>query len=154
VDQLRTYADIIEVPMRAVLTAGELAQTVQSMRDMDVVLIDTAGRSPNDKLRLDQLRGFLGACGADEVHLVVACTANRGCASKIIEQFGPLGANRVILTKLDEAQTFGMILNLAADGAAAVSYVTTGQDVPDDIEPADAVRLARRIVGGCGANGD
>jgi flagellar biosynthesis protein FlhF len=114
---------------------------------MDVILVDTAGRSQNDRLRLNQLRSFLAACRADEVHLVVSATANRRCARNVLAQFGPLGANRIILTKLDEAETFGMILNLSADGAAAVSYVTTGQDVPDDIELSDAQSLAKRIVG-------
>jgi flagellar biosynthesis protein FlhF len=148
VDQLRTYADIIEVPLRAVLTAGELAQAVHAMRDLDVILIDTVGRSQNDPLRLNQLRSFLAAADADEVHMVVAATSNRRCAQKVLNQFGPLGANRIILTKLDEAETDGMILNLSTEESAALSYVTTGQDVPDDIEQADAGRLAQRIAGG------
>ncbi len=148
VDQLRTYAEIIDVPLQTVLTAGELHQTVRSMRDLDVVLIDTAGRSQNDRLRLNQLRSFLSAAEADEVHLVVSSTANRKCAVNTLERFIPLGANRVIMTKLDEAATFGALLNISAAGKVDMSYVTAGQDVPEDILPADASRLAAWIVNG------
>lgn len=148
VDQLRTYADIIDIPLQTVLTAGELHQTVRSMRDLDVVLIDTAGRSQNDRLRLNQLRSFLSAAQADEVHLAISATANRRCATSILERFIPLGANRVIITKLDEAETFGTILNVAAAGKVPLSYVTAGQDVPEDISAADPNRLAGWILNG------
>jgi len=148
VDQLRTYADIIEVPVRAVLTAGELHQAVHAMQEMDVVLIDTAGRSQNNSLRLSQLRRFIAAGEPDEVHLVVSATVNRLCTQRILERFAPLGANRLIVTKLDEAATFGVFLTVSAAGVGPLSYVTTGQDVPEDIERADAERLAEYILAG------
>ncbi len=146
VDQLRTYAEIIEVPLRAVLTAGELHQAIHSMNDMDVVLIDTAGRSQNDQVRLSQLRGFLTAAKADEVHLVVSATAKPACLRTTLERFCPLGASRIILSKVDESETFGMILHIAR-AKLPMSYVTTGQDVPDDIDAAEARKLAQWIVG-------
>ena len=148
VDQLRAYAEIIEVPVEAVLTPAELQKAVQAMADKDVVLIDTAGRSQNNTLRLNQLRGFLGAANPDEVHLVLSATANRRAMRSTLEHFSPLGVNRVILTKLDEAETFGAILTASTAGRSMLSYVTTGQDVPDDIAPADARRLARSILEG------
>lgn len=148
VDQLRAYAEIIEVPIEAVLTPAELQKAVQAMADKDVVLIDTAGRSQNNTLRLNQLRGFLTAANPDEVHLVLSATANRKAMRSTLEHFSPLGVNRVILTKLDEAETFGAILTASTAGRAMLSYVTTGQDVPDDIAPADASRLARSILEG------
>ncbi|MCK4601598.1 MAG: flagellar GTP-binding protein, partial [Phycisphaerae bacterium] len=119
-----------------------------AMRDLDIVLIDTAGRSQNDQLRLNQLRSFLAAAKADEVHLVLAATANRRCAATALSRFMPLGADRLILTKLDEAETFGAILNCTLAGKTPISYVTTGQDVPDDIADAEADRLARMIMEG------
>jgi flagellar biosynthesis protein FlhF len=146
VDQLRTYAEIIEVPIHPVLTAGELHQGIHAMRDLDVVLIDTAGRSQNDQLRLNQLRGFLSAAHPDEVHLLVSATANCRCAKSTLERFVPLGANRIIISKLDEAETPGMILSITG-AKVPLSYVTTGQDVPDDISVVDTKRLAQWIVG-------
>ena len=148
VDQLKTYADIIDVPLRAVLTPEELREAIAAMKAMDVILIDTAGRSQNDRLRLGQLRKFLEVAGPDETHLVVSATANRACTRGILGQFLPLGANRIILSKLDEADCYGPVLNVAAWSSVAVSYVTIGQEVPDDIVAADARRLAQCIVGG------
>ncbi len=148
VDQLRTYADIIEVPLRAVLTAGELHQAVEAMRGLDVVLIDTAGRSQNNRLRLSQLKSFTAAAEPDEVHLVVSATANRACMTKVLERFVPLGANRIIVTKLDEAGSFGVFLNVSEAGGGPISYVTTGQDVPEDIARANADNLAECILTG------
>jgi len=148
VDQLRTYANIIGVPLEVVLAPADLPKAVDSLAGVDVVLIDTAGRSQNDKPRLDQLRDFLADAAADETHLVISATSNRACTKGAIESFAPMGANRIILTKLDEAETFGTILNVACVVGAPISYVTTGQDVPDDISPADSRELAGRIMGG------
>ncbi len=148
VDQLRTYAQIIEVPLRTAATPQEMTQAIYAMRGMDVVLIDTVGRSQNDQLRLNQLRAFLTAADADEVHLVVAGTVNRRCAANIVSRFGPLGVNRVIVTKLDEAEAYGTVLNLAGDIQSPLSYISAGQEVPDDISPANPHELARLIVEG------
>ncbi|MFP3937723.1 MAG: flagellar biosynthesis protein FlhF [Phycisphaerae bacterium] len=148
VEQLRTYAEIIEVPLRTVLSPGEVYQAVHAMSGMDVVLLDTAGRSQNNRMRLNQLKGFLDAAEPDETHLVVSATSNRKTAGMVLERFVPLGADHLLVTKLDEAATFGMILNLTATAETPLSFVTTGQDVPDDIAPADAHRLAEAIVAG------
>ena len=148
VEQLRTYAEIIGVPLHAVLTPEELRETVESLRDHDLVLIDTAGRSQNDRVRLNHLGKFVQAARADEVHLVIAATASSRCARQVMTNFAPLGANRVILTKLDEADSLGVVLNVSAAAGVPLSYVTTGQEVPDDIEAVDANRLADRLLGG------
>jgi len=148
VDQLRTYAEIIDIPLRTVLSTKEMGQAIYAMRGMDAILIDTVGRSQNDRLRLNELRGFLTAAEADEVHLVVSATANRRCAASVVARFRPLGANRLIVTKLDEAEAFGTIVNVCTDSKLPLSYVSTGQEVPDDISVADAGQLAARIVGG------
>ncbi|MDP7637516.1 MAG: flagellar biosynthesis protein FlhF [Phycisphaerae bacterium] len=148
VDQLQTYAEIIEVPLRTVLSPKELRQGVYALRGMDVVLIDTTGRSQNDLLRLSQMRSFLDVAETDEVHLVVSAATSLRCMRGVLEHFGTLGANRMLLTKLDEAATYGAALNLAEAGIGPIGYVTTGQEVPDDIAPADSMSLAKRIMGG------
>jgi len=148
VDQLRTYADIIEVPMRVAITASEVRQARYALRGVDVLLVDTAGRSQNDHLRLGELRNVLAAADPHEVHLVMSCNANHAGNRRILERFGPLGADRIILTKLDEAVTFGNILNIACACKAPLSYITDGQEVPDDIAVANAGQLARQILRG------
>jgi len=148
VEQLRTYAEIIDVSLRVVLSPAELRKAIYALRGMDVILLDTAGRSHNDQIRLSQLRRYLTAAEPDEVHLVVSAAASRGSVRRAVQRFGPLGVGRVILTKLDEAETFGTVLNVGATGVGEISYVTAGQEVPDDIAPADAGQLADWLLGG------
>jgi flagellar biosynthesis protein FlhF len=148
VDQLKTYAELIEVPLHVVLTPGELCRALDLMSDCDVVLIDTAGRSQNDRLRLNQLGAFLRAAEPDDISLVVSATSSRSALVSTLERFLPLGVSGVVMTKLDEATALGSVLNVAAASRLPIRYVTTGQDVPDDISPADPRRLARCIVEG------
>jgi flagellar biosynthesis protein FlhF len=148
VDQLRTYAEILGVPLKAALTAGELHEAIHAMRDMDVVLIDTAGRSQHNQIQIGELRNFMGAARPDQMHLVVSATANRSCTQSVLDQFGPLGANHLIVTKLDEAGTFGVLLNVSSAEGMPLSYVTTGQGVPNDISRANADHLAECILTG------
>ncbi|KPK74622.1 MAG: hypothetical protein AMJ79_13570 [Phycisphaerae bacterium SM23_30] len=147
VDQLRMYAEIIDVPLKVVLTPAELKEAVAMMNDMDMVLIDTAGRSQNDRIKIRELQTFLSAATPHEVHLVLAGTAHHSHILSAVEKFKPLGVNRLIFTKLDEAISFGVLLSVMKKMEASLSYVTTGQDVPDDIEVGNSSRLARLLLG-------
>lgn len=147
VNQLATYAQIIDVPLKVVLAPAEARDAVAEFRkSCDIVLLDTAGRSPSDQMKLNELRGFLEAVGPHEVHLVLSSTCQSAAMRSAVERFSPLGVNRVILTKLDEAVSFGVVLEIIRHVNASLSYVTTGQDVPDDIEVGQASRLARWII--------
>ncbi|NLF30712.1 MAG: flagellar biosynthesis protein FlhF [Planctomycetes bacterium] len=148
VDQLRTYAQIIRVPLKVVTDPAELTEAIDALGDCDAILVDTAGRSPSDAERLDQLRAFLQAARPDEVHLVLATTANTKAIERAMERFGPLGVDRLILTKFDEAVSFGMVLGIVRRMNVALSFVTTGQDVPDDIEVSEGRRIAGMILSG------
>jgi flagellar biosynthesis protein FlhF len=148
VEQLRTYAQIIGVPLRVVMDPSELPGAIDEMGGRDAVLIDTAGRSPNDTERLWQLKQFLQAARPDEVHLVLSTTANPNNIENAMERFSPLGVDRLILTKLDEAVSFGMVLSVVRRMNVALSFVTTGQDVPDDIEVTEGRRIAGLILAG------
>lgn len=148
VDQLKTYAEIIDVPLEVVVTAGELGQALAGMADCDVVLLDTAGRSQKDTLRLGELSAMLAAAKPTQTHLVVPATANWGCVANVLERFTPLGVDRLIVSKLDEAVSLGVIVNIASGASVPLSYVTTGQDVPADLVAADARQLAGWIAEG------
>ena len=104
------------------------------MRDCEFILIDTAGRSPNDALKLNELKGLLAAAEPDEVHLVLSTTASQQCVELAIARFGDVRVDKIIFTKLDEAAHVGVVLNVVRKVNKSLSYVTTGQDVPDDIE--------------------
>jgi flagellar biosynthesis protein FlhF len=146
VDQLRTYANIINVPLKVVLTPDELKSAIASYQDMDLVLIDTAGRSQNDDLKLRELKTFLAAAKPDETHLVLSTTSSQVNMSATLKRFSNLNIDHVIFTKLDEAVGLGMLLNIMKKLDRAVSYITTGQNVPDDIEPGTSEKLARLLV--------
>jgi flagellar biosynthesis protein FlhF len=147
IDQLKKYADIIGSPLKVVSTPEDLRNGVSSMCDCDFVLIDTAGRSPNDTLKLNELKTFLSAAGPDEVHLVLSTTASQACVELAISRFADVRVDKIIFTKLDEAAHVGIVLNVVRKVNKALSYVTTGQDVPDDIEVGRGKRLARLILG-------
>jgi flagellar biosynthesis protein FlhF len=147
VDQLRKYADIIGSPLKVVGSPEDLREAVASMGDCDFILIDTAGRSPNDTLKINELRNFLAAVEPDEVHLVLSTTASQACVELAIERFSAVRVDKIIFTKLDEAAHVGVVLNVARKVNKALSYVTTGQDVPDDIEVGRGNKLAQLILG-------
>jgi flagellar biosynthesis protein FlhF len=147
VEQLRTYAEIIGVPLKVAADAPSLCQALRDLRDCDVILIDTAGRSQRDDGRLEQLRTLLDAADPHEVHLVLASTCTRSAINQAIEKFAAIRADKIILTKLDEAVSFGVVLNVARQVDKQFSYVTTGQEVPHDIEATQADRLAALLMG-------
>jgi len=146
VDQLRMYAEILDVPLKVVLTPPELTEAVEMMKDMDVVLIDTAGRSQNDQIKLRELQTFLTAANPHEVHLVLSSTAHHSHMLSAAEKFKALGVDRVIFTKLDEAISFGVVLSVIRKLDASLSYITIGQNVPDDIEVGNGQRLAKLLL--------
>jgi len=152
VEQLRTYAGIIGVPVRIALTPAEMAQARAAFLDCDVVLVDTAGRSPSDEQRLGERAGFLEAAEPAEVHLVLSASMAERSMVRAIERFGRLGPDRLLLSKLDEADGLGVIVAAATASHLPVAYVSTGQEVPDDFEPANSERLARLALEGEGTS--
>ncbi|MFO0960001.1 MAG: flagellar GTP-binding protein [Isosphaeraceae bacterium] len=147
VEQLRTYAEIIDLPLVVANSPGEMAGAIEALGDVALVLIDTAGRSPRDEVKIRELADFLAAAKPDEIHLVLSATAGERSLRAAVERFGVLRADRLILTKLDEADGLGGALAVIGQAGRPVSYITTGQSVPDDIEPADRGRLAALILG-------
>jgi flagellar biosynthesis protein FlhF len=147
VEQLRTYADIIDLPMAIVSTPREMREAVTRMSDLELVLMDTAGRSPRDEVKIQELRTMLIEAQADEVHLVLSAVGSASGLRRTAEQFASAGTTALLLTKLDEAAGLGNVLPLLRSSKLALSYVTDGQNVPDDIEPADQRRLARMVLG-------
>ena len=134
IEQLRTYADIIDLPMHVVSTPREMRETVERMNHLDLILLDTAGRSPKDEIRLQELKVFLAEAAADEVHLVLSSVAASRTLEQTAEQFTAVGATSLILTKLDEANGLGNVLPVLRSSGLPLSYLTDGQNVPDDIE--------------------
>jgi flagellar biosynthesis protein FlhF len=145
--QLRTYAEIIDLPMKVVTNPLEMRRALDELAGLDLVLIDTAGRSPKDELQIQELKSLLAEAHVDEVHLVLSMTSSRQSLEAAAEKFAAAGTTAVILTKLDEASGMGAVLSLARRVGLPISYLTAGQAVPDDIEPAHPRRIARLVLG-------
>ncbi|MCM8774558.1 MAG: flagellar biosynthesis protein FlhF [Candidatus Omnitrophica bacterium] len=148
VDQLKTYAEIIGIPLEVVFTPQELLVCINKNKDKDLILIDTAGSNPFNSLRMEDLKKFLGQSPNIETHLLISFTTKSKELLEIFKCYNILKVHKIIFTKLDEAMMFGNILNLSVRINRPVSYITTGQNVPDDIELADSQKLAQLIVKG------
>jgi flagellar biosynthesis protein FlhF len=146
VEQLKTYAEIIDLPLAVVSDPVEMPRALDEMGAVDLVFIDTAGRSPRDEVKIRELAEFLVQARPDEVHLVLSAVAGQRSLRAAVERFAMVQVDRLILTKLDEADSLGGLLAVLGLSNRPVSYLTTGQAVPDDIEPADPKRLARLIL--------
>ncbi len=146
VEQLRTYADIIDLPMEVVATPREMREAVARMGHLDLVLMDTAGRSPRDEVKIQELKSMLSESEPDEVHLVLSSTAGAKSLIGTAEKFAEAGTTALVLTKLDEAHSLGHLVSLVRECSLPVSYLTDGQNVPDDIQVAQRGEMAEMLV--------
>lgn len=146
VEQLKTYADIIGVPIDIVYSANELKAALYRHRDKNLVLIDTAGRSPHHQYQLGELQELLAVNPYIETHLVMSTTTKYKDALELVNKFSICSPQKFLFTKIDESSNAGTILNLLYQFPSTLSYVTNGQNVPDDIELADPAALANLIL--------
>ncbi len=146
VDQLRTYSDIIGLPLEIVYSPDELKPALRKHRGKKLILIDTAGRSQNNDYQMEELKELLSVEPSIEKHLVLSATTKECDAEAILERFAACRPDRLLMTKTDETESIGFIVNLLFDRRLAMSYLTTGQSVPDDIEPAKPEALARLML--------
>lgn len=148
VAQLKTYAEILGMPLHVADHPGQIRSIIDGIQDADVIIIDTPGRSQRDEGRLDELSQFLEAAAPHQTHLVLSGTAGEQVLLREAEAFLPLGVDRIVLTKLDEAVSFGMLVDVLHRIGRELSFVTTGQEVPADIEPASGDHLANLALRG------
>lgn len=142
VEQLKTYSDILRLPLDIVYNYEELRKSIRKYEDKKLILIDTAGRSQHNEAHLEELRTLLKANSRIEKHLVLSATTKEKDAKEIIEKFSFCNPKRVIFTKVDETSSLGIILNLLYEKDMALSYLANGQGVPEDITVASPEALA------------
>lgn len=153
IEQLKTYANILSVPVSVVYTVEELDSAMEEYKDYDLVLVDTAGRSHKNQQHCEEMIHFVKdsvvprGCTKDIYMVVSAATKYRDLLD-IVEVYGQVGKYNIVFTKLDETSAFGNLLNIRLKTQASFSYVTNGQTVPDDIRVLDAQRLAKSLLGG------
>jgi flagellar biosynthesis protein FlhF len=146
VEQLKTYARIIGVPLEVAADKTSFQKSLQRMADKDVIFVDTPGKNCRDDQYLQGLKDCFDLSVPVEVSLLLSMTSSEDSLREIGKRFGKLSYDRIILTKIDECPQAGFVFNIIEQLAKPVSYMTNGQNVPFDIEKASPAKMARLIV--------
>lgn len=144
-EHLKRYAEAIDVPARVAQTIGDVKQGVRDLADVDVILIDTPGVGLREQGRFARTVTLLRAARPDETHLVLPASLDPRVQTRFAEGFSPLGPTRVVLTRLDDVVGTGVILNVVDRLSLGLSFMTSGQNVPNDIEEACGQRIAELL---------
>ena len=145
VEQLKVYGEIMDLPVEVVITPEQLQQALERHRDKELILIDTAGRSPRDSMSIEELCLFFPAQQNIDKHLVLSATTREQELLDAIERFRPLGITHTIYTKIDECATLGAVLNVQLQNPSPLSFFANGQRVPEDLMTATA-KLAAELI--------
>lgn len=147
VEQLKTYAEIMNIPFKVVITMKEMEEAVESMEDCDVVLIDTTGRSSKNSMQISELRAFIEKAEPDYISLVISSITKNRDINIILEGYKELNYNDIIITKLDETSVYGSLYNIERMSNKPIRFITTGQNVPDDIKNPSKEEIVKFIFG-------
>ncbi|MGF7057149.1 flagellar biosynthesis protein FlhF [Brassicibacter mesophilus] len=147
VEQLKIYAEILNVPLKVIYQIKDIYKSLSNFKDKDIILIDTAGRSHKNKEQMDEIRELIQSVNNKETYLVVNATTDIKTINSILKEYSFINDFKIIFTKADEANNLGIILNTKYYFKNQLSYITTGQNVPDDIEILDIDKLSRTLIG-------
>ncbi|MAG13897.1 MAG: flagellar biosynthesis protein FlhF [Spirochaetales bacterium] len=146
--QIETYGDIMGIPVSCVETFDELKKMIVLFQDVELVLIDTIGKSPRDYMKLAEMRELLDACGSEaEIYLAVSATTKTADLLEVFQQFEPFKYSSLVLTKLDETMHIGNIISALAEKNRPIAFITDGQVVPQDIEKASVTSMLMHLDG-------
>lgn len=146
VEQLKVYGEIMNLPVEVVISPAQLQEVLQRHSNKDLILIDTAGRSPKDDVSLNELHEFLAVDSAIESHLVLSATTRERDLYETYGRFAALGPKSLLMTKLDECDCLGVLLNVHLRNNCPLSYLANGQKVPEDLVQASAELVSALIM--------
>jgi flagellar biosynthesis protein FlhF len=147
VEQLKTYATILNVPLEVVFSAQDLSKAFEQLKDRDIIFMDTAGRNFRNEMYVSELNSLLQSGGKSETYLVLSLTTKYKDMKAITENFSKFKLDKVLFTKMDETDSFGSVINLVHDFKLQLSYVANGQSVPDDISLLAEQQIIDLILG-------
>lgn len=148
IDQLRIFSEISDIEMAVAYQPEDMPKLIKKFKGMDLLFIDTVGRSQKAKENLESIKTYLDAAQVDDTILVVNATSSWRTLNDIAEKFKTLRYNSVIFSKVDEAVAYGNIMNLAVTHTAPVMFLTNGQVIPDDILSVNPAFLASLVYSG------
>lgn len=146
VEQLKTYARILNVPLEVAYQVDDYRQAIETFTDYDVILVDTAGRNFREKAYINQLKEMLEDIPSIATYLVLALTTKPKDVQDLFEQFQDIPLTEMIFTKMDETTQYGSILSIALNNRIGIAYLTNGQDVPDDLVKPTPTLISDLIV--------
>jgi flagellar biosynthesis protein FlhF len=146
-EQLQVYADLLKIPLQVVYIPEEISAHLKKYEDYDLVLIDTSGKNSRDEEHQENIRQLIADTHADQVFLAISATTSFKSSLAILDGYGSLGDYQLILTKLDEAENSGLLLNVRMLFDRPIAYITDGQNVPEDISFGDPRQLTDRLIG-------
>ncbi|EJO5346009.1 flagellar biosynthesis protein FlhF [Clostridium botulinum] len=147
VEQLKTYADIMNIPFKVVFSIKDMEKAIKDLDNCDIILVDTTGRSSKNMMQISELRAFIEKIKEKSVHLVISASTKNKDIETIIKGYTILEYENIIITKLDETSTYGSILTILNKAKKPISFITTGQDVPDDIKEGNKEEITNIILG-------
>ncbi|SEN26815.1 flagellar biosynthesis protein FlhF [Paenibacillus sp. OK076] len=147
VEQLRTYASILNVPLEVVQSPGDTQRAISRLEECDLIFMDTAGRNYRNELLVSELQSLLAPLENSETFLVLSMTSKSADMVQITEHFSKYGLDKVIFTKMDETGSCGPMFNLLHRFPLKLAYVANGQNVPDDLLKPDADSLTKQLLG-------
>lgn len=150
-EQLRTYANILEVPFRVIYTLEELETALRDFKECDYIFVDTTGHSHQNQVQKEAMADLVkcvDGIAEKEVFLVLSATTKYKDLLSIADSYKEIADYKLIFTKLDETAAFGNLLNLKLYTGASLSYVTYGQNVPDDIEQFNPQKTVKQLLSG------
>ncbi len=147
IQQLENYAQIIGIPLETAANAGELKKAIKRFKDKEVILIDTPGLNPRDRVQIQELQACLTGISGLKTQLVMSATTKEKDCIALSEVFKDVGIHQIVLTKTDESSTFGNIVNVLLRTNLPLSFLCCGRRVPDDIEAASIQRLVELLFG-------
>jgi len=143
IQQLETYGEILGLPVKVAYTPGDLGDLIERHEEGGITLVDTPGRSPNNRAGLDLLRSFTAVAERKEVLLTLSACTKGPDLNLAVERFRQIPLDGLLFTKLDETEAMGPLFNVTQQAKLPLTYLTTGQQVPDDIEIARPEEIAR-----------
>jgi len=147
VEQLKTYAEILNIPVEVIYNSDELPETLNKMKDYDLILIDTAGRSHKNIEQFKELDYLLSTVDEKQIFLVLSATTKHKDMMSILNQYSSISDYNIIFTKVDETISLGTILNVKYLTEKPLSYISFGQNVPDDIELISPKKMTKALLG-------
>lgn len=150
-EQLRVYANILDAPMSIVYSVEDINEAIEKYEDYDLIFVDTAGFSHKNEQQRNDTKRLLEGVKEEyrkEVYLVLSATTKYNDLLDIVDIYNEISSYKLIFTKLDETSSYGNLLNIKLYADADLSYVTTGQNVPDDIEVFDTQKIVKQLLGG------